>query len=52
VRIEAPALIIHGECDGSVKPSEEVRLRDMLAEARIRVLNDCGHCPNYEYPRE
>lgn len=51
-RVEAPALIIHGEEDGSVKPAEASRLREALPGARLRMLPDCGHCPNYEYPSE
>lgn len=49
-RIEAPALVIHGDSDGSVKLSEALRLRDTLPDARLFVVPDCGHCPNYEYP--
>jgi len=48
--IKAPALIIHGDHDPSVKPTESERLRDMLADASLHVVPDCGHCPNYEYP--
>jgi len=51
-RVRAPALLIHGEEDRSVRLSEAERLRDSLPGARLRVIPDCGHCPNYEYPGE
>lgn len=48
--VKAPVLIIHGDHDPSVKPEESERLRSVLARARLHVIPDCGHCPNYEYP--
>ncbi|MGQ9757121.1 MAG: alpha/beta fold hydrolase [Actinomycetota bacterium] len=51
-RVDAPALLIHGEEDRSVKLPEAERLREALPRARLRVIPDCGHCPNYEYPGE
>jgi pimeloyl-ACP methyl ester carboxylesterase len=48
--INVPVLLIHGDHDPSVKPAESERLRGMLADARLHVVPDCGHCPNYEYP--
>jgi pimeloyl-ACP methyl ester carboxylesterase len=48
--IKVPVLLIHGDRDPSVKPTESQRLRDMLADARLHLVPDCGHCPNYEYP--
>ncbi len=47
-----PTLVMHGDRDGSVKLSEAYRLRDMIVDAKLRVMSDCGHCPNYEYPDE
>ncbi len=48
--IKSPVLIIQGDNDPSVKPSESERLRDVLEHAVLHVVPDCGHCPNYEYP--
>lgn len=48
--VAAPTLIIHGDRDRSVKPSESRRLCGLLRNAELRVVQDCGHCPNYEYP--
>jgi len=48
--IGAPVLIIHGDRDPSVKQDEAYRLKDMLANASLHFVADCGHCPNYEYP--
>jgi pimeloyl-ACP methyl ester carboxylesterase len=48
--LEVPVMLIHGENDQSVKPTEAYRLRDAVKDARLHVVPDCGHCPNYEYP--
>jgi pimeloyl-ACP methyl ester carboxylesterase len=48
--IEVPVLLLHGDNDKSVKLAEAHRLRDAFADARLHVVPDCGHCPNYEYP--
>ncbi|MBN2028266.1 MAG: alpha/beta hydrolase [Actinobacteria bacterium] len=48
--IKVPVLLIHGDRDPSVKPSESGRLQGLLPGARLHVIPDCGHCPNYEYP--
>jgi pimeloyl-ACP methyl ester carboxylesterase len=48
--IEAPVLLIQGDRDPSVKPAEASRLLGMFGDARLHVVRDCGHCPNYEYP--
>jgi len=48
--IKVPVLLIHGDHDPSVKPGESSRLQGMLSGARLHMIPDCGHCPNYEYP--
>ena len=48
--ISVPVLLFHGDHDKSVKLAEAYRLRDMFTDARLHVVPDCGHCPNYEYP--
>ncbi len=48
--IELPVLIIHGEEDNAVKPKEAHRLREKMANARLVMVPDCVHCPNYERP--
>ncbi len=48
--LQAPVLLIHGDRDPSVKPAEAHRLKDIFEDARLHVVPDCGHCPNYEYP--
>ena len=48
--VAVPTLVIHGDRDRSVKPSESRRLCGLLRNAELRVVPDCGHCPNYEYP--
>ncbi len=50
--IEVPALLIQGERDRSVNPAEAFLLRDALPRPSLRLIADCGHCPNYEYPQE
>ena len=48
--ISVPVLLFHGDNDRSVKLAEAYRLRDTFKDARLHVVPDCGHCPNYEYP--
>ena len=48
--IKAPVLIVQGDHDPSVKPSESERLGGVLDGARLHAIPDCGHCPNYAYP--
>ncbi|MDI6831411.1 MAG: alpha/beta hydrolase [Actinomycetota bacterium] len=48
--VKMPVLVIHGEQDRSVKASEARRLCGLLRDADLRLVPDCGHCPNYEYP--
>ena len=49
-KVAIPVLVIHGDSDRSVRPAEAYYLRDTLRDARLRLVPDCGHCPNYEYP--
>jgi pimeloyl-ACP methyl ester carboxylesterase len=48
--VKAPALIIYGDQDPSVKPAEAKRLQGLLPDAQLQLVPGCGHCPNYEYP--
>jgi pimeloyl-ACP methyl ester carboxylesterase len=48
--IRCPVLVIWGERDRMVPPSGAQRLLDELPDARLEVIEDCGHCPQIECP--
>lgn len=52
LRVQAPALLIHGEKDAFVPISDQLILRDTLPSARIFVMDGVGHTPHWERPAE
>jgi pimeloyl-ACP methyl ester carboxylesterase len=49
-RIRCPVLLVWGERDVMVFPTGAARVLDAVAESRLEVIEDCGHCPQIEEP--
>lgn len=50
--ISVPTLLLWGDHDRVVPLSVGQRLEEILPRARLEVLEDCGHMPQEELPRE
>ncbi len=50
-RVQAPALILHGDRDRLVPIRLGNRLAEALPTAEYRVLADVGHVPQFEAPQ-
>ena len=48
--VKAPALIAWGDKDRIVPPSTAKRFLAALANAKLEVVKDCGHCADLEQP--
>lgn len=48
--IEAPTLLIHGECDRLVPVAVAARATGHIPDARLCIVPDCGHWPMREHP--
>lgn len=48
--ITIPVLVLHGDDDRIIPLSESERLVEALPEARLDVINACGHLPQEECP--
>jgi pimeloyl-ACP methyl ester carboxylesterase len=48
--IKVPVLLVWGDADHLADVSGAPRLLDAVATSRLVVLDDCGHCPQVEYP--
>jgi len=51
-RIDIPALIIWGRNDPTVPLHVGESLQDALPQARLEVIDRCGHCPQEERPEQ
>jgi pimeloyl-ACP methyl ester carboxylesterase len=51
-RITVPTLLIAASNDPITTVADEEKLRDLLADAQLHVLQDVGHLIHYERPRE
>jgi pimeloyl-ACP methyl ester carboxylesterase len=49
-RIACPVLLVWGERDAMVFQTGAERVLDAVAEARLALIGDCGHCPQIEAP--
>jgi pimeloyl-ACP methyl ester carboxylesterase len=49
-RIACPVLVIWGERDRMVFPAGAQRILDEVADARLELIPECGHCPQIECP--
>ena len=49
-RIVAPTLLLWGERDALFPREDQDRLLDAIADARLRIYPETGHCPNWERP--
>jgi pimeloyl-ACP methyl ester carboxylesterase len=52
LRCRAPALLIHGAKDAFVPIDDQLKLRDLLASARVFSMQGVGHAPHWERPAE
>jgi pimeloyl-ACP methyl ester carboxylesterase len=50
-RIDCPVLLIWGRQDLLVFQTGAERVLDTVADARLEVVEDCGHCPQIEAPQ-
>jgi pimeloyl-ACP methyl ester carboxylesterase len=50
--IAVPTLVIHGDEDKLIRPSNGKFLAEQIPGARLAMLADCGHIPMYEKPDE
>jgi len=50
--IDQPALVIHGRFDRMVPLEQALMLASYLPNADLVVLNNCGHWPAFERPRD
>jgi pimeloyl-ACP methyl ester carboxylesterase len=50
--IEIPTFILWGDRDQIVKPEVGLAYHQAIAGSEIITFADCGHCPQYERPRE
>lgn len=48
--IDCPVLLIWGDRDRMVYASGAARVLDEVGDARLELLQDCGHCPQIERP--
>jgi pimeloyl-ACP methyl ester carboxylesterase len=48
--VGAPVLLIHGRDDTTIPVSHGQAAESQFADARLEVLEDCGHCPHREAP--
>ncbi|MEW2355787.1 alpha/beta hydrolase [Spirillospora sp. NPDC029432] len=50
--IPAPVLLLGGDADGFTPPPVLRRLAPLFRDARIAILRECGHSPQWERPGE
>jgi pimeloyl-ACP methyl ester carboxylesterase len=48
--VTAPVLLIHGRNDTTIPVSHGQTAESQFADARLEVLEECGHCPHREAP--
>ncbi len=51
-RVRMPVLIVWGRQDGLIPPAHGERYRDLLPDARLVLIDGCGHLPILEKPAE
>jgi pimeloyl-ACP methyl ester carboxylesterase len=49
-RIRVPILLIWGDCDQLTDVRGAETLLDAVPTSRLVILDDCGHCPQVEFP--
>src|SRR3712207_4520235 len=50
--VAAPTLVLWGDHDALFDRGQQDRLLAALPDARLRVYEDTGHCPNWERPED
>jgi non-heme chloroperoxidase len=50
-RIEARTLLLWGDRDALFSRADQDRFMDALPDARFRIYEETGHCPNWEQPQ-
>jgi pimeloyl-ACP methyl ester carboxylesterase len=51
-RIDAPTLIIWGDSDKMIPPQYAKELEDTIPNNELVLMENCGHAPYVEKPRE
>jgi pimeloyl-ACP methyl ester carboxylesterase len=51
-RVVAPTLVIFGKQDGTVPVSDGHLIEEHIAGSHLVLLDQCGHFPMYEQPRQ
>lgn len=51
-QISAPTLVVWGEHDALFPREEQERLVAAIPDARLRIYEEIGHCPNWECPEQ
>jgi pimeloyl-ACP methyl ester carboxylesterase len=49
-RVRCPVLVVWGRQDRMVFPSGAQLVLDAIPDARLELIDDCGHCPQIEAP--
>jgi len=47
-QIKSPALVIHGAQDRSIPLAHAYETYDLIANSRLKIFDECGHCPHIE----
>jgi pimeloyl-ACP methyl ester carboxylesterase len=50
--IEVPTLLLWGEFDRLLPVRLARQMADLMTNARLQIIEDCGHSPNIEYPQK
>jgi pimeloyl-ACP methyl ester carboxylesterase len=50
-RVQQPVLVVTGDADKLVKVEDTRRVAEVLPQATLAVLPDCGHAPQEECPQ-
>lgn len=50
-KIKTPVLLIHGENDKVIPVEASLRMRDLLPEVRLEIIEKCGHWVQIEHPQ-
>jgi pimeloyl-ACP methyl ester carboxylesterase len=49
-QVDCPVLLVWGEKDRLVFPTGAGRVLETVPGSRLELIDDCGHCPQIEYP--
>ncbi len=49
-KISTPTLLIHGRNDKVIPVQASIRMRELLPQARLEIIEQCGHWVQIEHP--